>query len=98
MAFKNKHLKVVMFPKPKIKHDAEFLETLVWVLNAARQGRVLSYALVFDVITNGTSQPIMAASKRTGQNHLFLCGMLETLKTHVMLGRNDYDEIDDQGA
>ncbi len=55
----SRRLKVVRLRKPKIDPDSEFIRTLVWALDLARQGKVYGYAGVFYVEEDDGSEAVV---------------------------------------
>lgn len=81
--------RVVRLRKPKIPDDSQFIETLVWVLDRARQGKIRAYAALFTVEReDGTSFSVETACVRPDEyakdNALTLLGGVELMKAGLM--------------
>ena len=58
---KRKKARLLKFPKPKVADDSQFIKTLVWALEQAREGKVLGYAMVYIVNEEDQIRTIEAA-------------------------------------
>lgn len=74
--------RLLKLPKHKIATDTQFIETLVWVLEQARKGEVLGYAMTFIVKDkeNGI-RTIEAAKQQNDGDKLQLLGAMRLMET-----------------
>lgn len=80
-----RNLKVVKLRKPKVPDDSLFIETLVNVLDQARQGKVIGYAMVYIVESETGTRTIEAAkSLREMEDRLIVLGGIERMKANFM--------------
>lgn len=88
-----KHLKVVRLRKPKIADDTRIIETLVWLLDKARSGKVTGYAIICQV--DGMS--IEAACPFSELDRLHVLGMIEKMKMNYYCREWPTDDAIDRG-
>lgn len=73
--------RVVKFPNPKIADDTRFIQTLVWVLEQARAGKIKGYAMIFDVDqAPGPKRSIEAADVVDHELSHHLLGMIRRME------------------
>lgn len=84
MTEKRPRLKPIKFPKAKIADDTKFVETLVWVLNHARAGNILGYAMVYIVKGDEGRKTIESASVLDSSNRLEMLGAIEGMKLNFV--------------
>lgn len=92
-----RRLKLVKFPKPKISDESQFIETLVWVLDNARSGRVKGYTAVFVVEVDGAERTIEFAKSSEEIDKMFMLGAIERMKYNYMLREWPEDFMIDRG-
>lgn len=82
---KRRKLKVVKFPRAAVPDDTQFIETLVWVLNRARQGKIRGYAMVYQVeADDGTVDFIEAATAIDTQDRCHILGGIRRMEFNFM--------------
>jgi hypothetical protein len=79
-------LKAVKFPKPKVADDTELIANLVDLLDKARNGRVIGYAVAFIVRKDGDdcNDIHVGSNPSTKLERLVLLGAIERLKKIYM--------------
>jgi hypothetical protein len=75
-----KSLKLVKLRKPKVPDDTQFIETLVWVLDQARQGKVKGYAMVYLLEDELGIKTTEAACPFEDVDRLTVLGAIERMK------------------
>jgi len=83
-----RRLKVVRLKKPVIPDDTQFIETLVWVLDLARSGKIKGYSAVFIVLYDETDRTVEMTcvpddEERNG-NTLRLLGGMRRMESNFM--------------
>lgn len=77
--------KIVKLRKAKVPDDSQFIETLVWVLDQARQGKIKGYAMTFIVEQEKATRTIEAASAlEDAEYRLQLLGTIRCMEMNFM--------------
>jgi hypothetical protein len=77
--------KIVRLKKGKIPDDTKFIETLVWVLDQARQGKIRGYAMAFVVDQEERIRTIESAcSLPDNESRLQLLGTMRCTEVNFM--------------
>lgn len=77
-------LKLVRLPKPKVKNADNFIESLVWALDKARQGKVKTFVMVFTVEAEDGPMDIEIASQDDDTNPHHVLGMIRHMEHRFM--------------
>lgn len=93
---KPKRLKLVRLKRPNVDPDQRFITTLVWLLDQARQGNAVGYAVVAIIRSEERTRTIEAASviddDDIGGRRLQLLGAMRGME-HNFIKREYEDDV-----
>ena len=79
-----KRPRLLKFKKPVVSDDSKFIETLVWVLERARAGKIKGYALVFVVDGSEGEKTIESAKAFEEIDNMTVLGMIRRMEHNYM--------------
>lgn len=90
--------KLIKFTKSKIPDDSQFIETLVWVLDNARNGKIRGYALIYVVDKDGCQRTIEAAKQFEDLDKMTVLGAIRRLEHNYVRREWPEDFMVDKGT